>query len=88
MYRTYSYNNMPEPVRRQSGEEHKSPPKKNDEVCEKPCREEKNDAESLLGMLKSDDIIIIAVVLLLLLDDCDDKLLLIALAFIFFSEWL
>lgn len=34
-----------------------------------------------------DDLILIVVALVLLIDDCDDKLLLIALAFIFLSEW-
>ena len=43
-------------------------------------------AEFLSG-LGTDDLILIVVALVLLIDDCDDKLLLIALAFIFLSEW-
>ena len=47
----------------------------------------KNDNGGILSGLGTDDLILIVVALVLLIDDCDDKLLLIALAFIFLSEW-
>ncbi len=88
MYRTYSYNNMPMPVRSkpQPPPEPKPPEKKEIKKCE--AHKEKKDASlgGILGDLKTDDIILIVIALALLIDDCDDKLLLIALAFVFFSD--
>ena len=83
MYRTYSYNDMPIPVQRRNEDMRKPmpPPKKEieckEEKIEKKC--EKNDNGGILSGLGTDDLILIV--------DCDDKLLLIALAFIFLSEW-
>lgn len=92
MYRTYSYNDMPIPVQRRNENMRKPmpPPKKEieckEEKIEKKC--EKNDnGGGILSGLGTDDLILIVVALVLLIDDCDDKLLLIALAFIFLSEW-
>lgn len=92
MYRTYSYNDMPIPVQRRNEDMRKPmpPPKK-----EKECKEEKiekkcdkpDNSGGILSGLGTDDLILIVVALVLLIDDCDDKLLLIALAFIFLSEW-
>lgn len=39
-----------------------------------------------IGSIKNDDIILLIVIALLILNDCDDKLLLLALAYIFFSD--
>ena len=91
MYRTYSYNDMPIPVQRRNEDMRKPmpPPKKEieckEEKIEKKC--EKNDNGGILSGIGTDDLILIVVALVLLIDDCDDKLLLIALAFIFLSEW-
>ena len=71
MYRTYSYNDMPIPVQRRNEDMRKPMP----------------DNGGILSGLGTDDLILIVVALVLLIDDCDDKLLLIALAFIFLSEW-
>ena len=70
MYRSYSVNNMPEPVmyNREKTPDCKPPAKKPDDN------------------IQNDDIILLAVILLLLVDDCSDKLLLAALAFIFLSD--
>ena len=87
MYRTYSYNDMPMPVKR-SREEKAPPPINREEVKEiKEDKKEKGLLGGIFENLETDDIILIVVVLVLLIDDCDDKMLLLALAFIFFSEW-
>lgn len=84
MYRTYSYNDMPQPVRHRREDKPKplppAPPQKH---------EEKKDGflGGIFDSFETDDIILIVVALVLLIDDCDDKLLLLAIAFIFFSEW-
>lgn len=83
MYRTYSYNDMPMPVKR--NREEKAPPQKPKEIKEK--KKENEPFGGIFGKLETDDIILMVVVLVLLIDDCDDKMLLLALAFIFFSEW-
>lgn len=91
MYMTYSYNDMPIPVQRRNEDMRKPmpPPKKEieckEEKIEKKC--DKPDNGGILSGLGTDDLILIVVALVLLIDDCDDKLLLIALAFIFLSEW-
>lgn len=90
MYKTYSYNDMPTPVRRYRDEKPRPNPKPSPPAP--PPKEKKEEKkEGILGGLfdnfETDDIILVIVVLALLMDDCDDKLLLIALAFIFFSEW-
>lgn len=81
MYRSYSVNNMPEPVmyNREKKPECKPPEKKPEE--KKPHK-----GGGLLDNIQNDDIILLAVILLLLMDDCSDKLLLAALAFIFLSD--
>ena len=77
MYRSYSYNNMPEPIKQ------KPPPKPE----AKKAKPEKNASAPLLGNMEVDDIILLAVIFMLILNDCDDKLLLIALAYIFLSDY-
>ncbi len=53
-----------------------------------PKPERRNGIElPFLGRLHTDDIILLAVILLLLSEDCDDKLLLLALAYVFFSDY-
>ena len=85
MYRTYSYNDMPIPVQRRNEDMRKPMPPPKEEKIEKKC--DKPDNGGILSGLGTDDLILIVVALVLLIDDCDDKLLLIALAFIFLSEW-
>ena len=91
MYRTYSYNDMPIPVQRRNEDMRKPmpPPKKELEcTAENIAKKFDNpDHGGILSGLGTDDLILIVVALVLLIDDCDDKLLLIALAFIFLSEW-
>ncbi len=78
MYKSYSYNNMPQAITS------KPPPKKPEPQCEKPKASEKKSG--FLENLETDDIILIIVIAALLLEDCDDKLLLLALAFVFFGD--
>lgn len=90
MYRTYSYNDMPEPVRRHREEKPAPAPRavpavpKKEPVAETKCKD--GILGGLFDNLENDDIILIVVALVLLMDDCDDKLLLLALAFIFISD--
>ena len=92
MYRTYSYNDMPKAITRHHEEEVKpSPPPPKHEKHEKHerCEEKKGGLlDGIFGNMEADDIILLIVVLVLIMDDCDDKLLLLALGFIFISEWL
>ncbi len=96
MYKSYSYNNMPQPVNtfKSTAPEPPEPavPPPKPAPAPEPIQlraadniEEKNKA--VIGRLKTDDMIILIVIVLLLLNDCDDKLLLISLAFIFFSDY-
>ena len=78
MYKSYHYNNMPQPVITQP-----APPVKHEHTPEPECQKTTNN--NFLGDLKNDDIILLVVIFVLLIDDCEDKLLLIALGFIFFS---
>lgn len=48
---------------------------------------EKKENTGVLQKLETDDLILIAVVAILLMNNCDDKLLLIAIAFVFFSDY-
>lgn len=88
MYRTYSYNDMPVPVMRNNAEVKKPsvPSDKKPECNEKGNKKPNNGG--LLGTLATDDLILIVIALVLLIDDCDDKLLILAIGFIFLSEWL
>ena len=88
MYRTYSYNDMPKPLKRTPAEKQnrqdKNPaPKK----AERQNIVKKTNNTNPIN-LEKDDIILIAVVLILLTDGCDDKILLAAVGFILVSEWL
>ena len=99
MYRSYSINDMPEPVRLRNEEKNKKDEesKKVNERCndiiERECEEEKYIEEcrtknkGFLSDLKIDDIIILVVILLLVMDNCEDKLLIIALGFLLFSDF-
>ena len=77
MYRSYSVNNMPQPV---IEPEHRTLPPPNKESIKK---------EELLPLsgLKSDDLILLIVIALLIFNECNDKLLLLALIYIFFSDY-
>ncbi|MCI5604613.1 MAG: hypothetical protein MR413_03040 [Clostridia bacterium] len=82
MYRSYSVNNMPTPMKYEQ-EEIAEPVKKMNVQTKKEEKE-----SGLMDNIQTDDIILLAVVLVLLIDGCDDKLLLAALGFIFISEFL
>lgn len=76
MYRKfYSYNDMP--VMKPSPAS--ATKKENEIVCKKP-------EKSFLQGLENDDIILLAVFFILIMDNCEDRLLLLALAYIFFSD--
>ena len=87
MYKSYSYNNMPQPVRTDTPKE---PPKQI--PVAKPAspalepQKKQNGITSILDKLQSDDMILLIVIILLLMNDCDDKLLLLALAYVFLSD--
>lgn len=84
MYRSYSVNNMPEPVMHNAEKPPRPMPKEETKPQEVIAPEKKS--EGILDNLKKDDIILLVVILVLLLDECDDKLLLAAIAFVFFSD--
>lgn len=80
MYRSYSVNDMPQPVTHTA--ESEKPPEA------KPKAVHKKQLFPLsFGKLKTDDIILLLVILMLVLNECDDNLLFIALIFIFFSDF-
>lgn len=87
MYKSYSYNNMPQPIRTNPPKE--APKQLADTNSAPPAREpqkKQNGIMSVLGKLQSDDMILLIVIILLLMNDCDDKLLLLALAYVFIAE--
>lgn len=61
----------------------------------KPCnngvkdiiKNQENTSGKLFSGLDNDDIILLIVFLILIMDNCEDRLLLLALAFIFFSDY-
>ena len=81
MYRSYSVNNMPQPV---VEPEHRPLPPPTKEPVKK---EQKKEELFPLSGLKSDDLILLIVIALLIFNECNDKLLLLALIYIFFSDY-
>lgn len=80
MYRKfYSYNDMP--VIKQPAPA-PSPPDKH-----KPEQKKETRHTGFLAGLENDDIILLVVFLILILDNCEDRMLLLALGFIFFSDY-
>lgn len=95
MYRSYSYNSMPEPVNTHtskenlhtsqndcSGEKNATPPP----ISSSTHSENSKPAELPFG-LEKDDIILLIVIAILILNECDDTILLLALAYIFFADY-
>ena len=82
MYRSYSVNNMPEPVTHRPDKPAKQSPSQKTEDSGMAKHEKKG---GIFDNLQNDDIILLVVIFILLVDDCDDKLLIAALAFIFLS---
>lgn len=86
MYKSYSYSNMPKAV-------NSPPPKPPQPEPSMPAPPPKGGKQSGLpmgispGKLQSDDILLLIVITALLLNECEDKLLLLALAYIFFSDY-
>ncbi len=78
MYRSYSVNNMPQPVN--TVKETEEPPK----AEPKPLKKEQ---PTPLSGLKSDDFLLILIIFILIFNECDDRLLLLALLYIFFSDY-
>lgn len=81
MYRSYSLNNMPQPINTSTN----IPPPPPENIIKK--KEEKNEIIPEISGLKSDDIILLIVIGLLIFNECNDKLLLLALIYIFFSDY-
>ena len=81
MYRSYSVNNLPQPV---IEPEHRPLPPPNKESIKK---EQKKEELLPLTGLKSDDLILLIVIALLIFNECNDKLLLLAQIYIFFSDY-
>ncbi len=96
MYRSYSYNNMPRPVNTTAP---KTEPEKKIPQTQKPEKPKQPEAKpieqqsgvqntpAVIGRLRTDDIVLLIVIAILLLNDCDDKPLLLALAYVFFSDY-
>lgn len=84
MYRSYSYSNMPEPVKAHSAPRHE-PASIRSEPPAKPLVSRGQSDVKMHGSLQNDDIILIIIAAILLINGCDDKLLIIALAYIFLS---
>ena len=72
---------MPQPV---IEPEHRPLPPPIKEPAEK---EQKKEELLPLSGLKSDDLILLIVIALLIFNECNDKLLLLALIYIFFSDY-
>lgn len=86
MYKSYSYNNMPKAVNTTTPPA--QPVKKN--LSEKEVVQKAQPAKQhglSLGRLQSDDLILLIIIMALLINDCNDKLLLLALAYVFFSDY-
>ena len=81
MYRSYSVNNMPQPV--VEPEQKPLPPP----IKETVKKEQKKEELFPLAGLKLDDLILLIVIALLIFNECNDKLLLLALIYIFFSDY-
>ena len=73
MYRSYSYNDMPEPIQSKKGD------------IPKPV---KTETEPVKPEKRTDDLILMLVAALLLFNECDDKPLLLALAYVFISDYM
>ena len=83
MYHSYSVSNMPETINASPPKPvHAKPEKK--ESAPKP---EKKETLPFLSGLKSDDLLLLLVIAVLIFNECDDKLLLLALVYIFFSDY-
>lgn len=83
MYHSYSVSNMPEPINTSPPKAaHIKPEKK--EPTPKPLKKE---TLPFLSGLKSDDLLLLLVIAVLIFNECDDKLLLLALVYIFFSDY-
>lgn len=78
MYRSYSFNNMPQPINTATEGQ------KTQSIIKTP---EKKEELPILSSLKSDDLVLLLVIVVLLFNECDDKLLLLALLYIFFSDY-
>ena len=95
MYRSYSYNNMPQ-AKNTFKQKEKSAPNPLPVQTPSITASEKhnvnisktNTNHSFISGLKNDDLILLAIICALLLNHCEDKLLLLALAYIFFSDYL
>ena len=77
MYRSYSMNDMPQPMSRASQLPEPSPTVKAAQIKKEPTR----------PTLRTDDIILLIVIAVLLINECDDKLLLMALAYVFLNDF-
>lgn len=94
MYRSYSYSNMPQPKNTFTEKEKSAAVQLPPQTSPLPTQVKKPEQVPLTSTerslpfgLKTDDLILIAIICALLINRCDDKLLLLALAYIFFSDY-
>lgn len=66
--------------------EHEKPKPCNNEVKD-IVKKQENANSKLFAGLDNDDIILLIVFFILIMDNCEDRLLLLALAFVFFSDY-
>ncbi len=81
MYKSYSYNNMPQPLPQK-----KSADIKRDHSVEQ-IRNQQRGLRGILDKMELDDVILLAIIIILLMNECDDMLLLLAIGYIFISEF-
>lgn len=90
MYRSYSYNSMPQPINTHCEETVKERPHCSDSKSPEPHNELLKNTEqkgsNLPFGLEKDDLILIIIIAILIFNDCNDTLLLLALAYIFFAD--
>lgn len=83
MYHSYSVSNMPEPINASPPKYEQAKPEKKESVQ----KSEKKEPLPFLSGLRSDDLLLLLVIAVLIFNECDDKLLLLALVYIFFSDY-
>jgi hypothetical protein len=77
---------MPEPINT-FGNPHSIPPPPPAKASPLPPPAPKPKSGKLFMNLKSDDLILIGVILILMINECDDKLLILALIYVFLSDY-
>lgn len=86
MYRSYSYSNMPEPVKQTTARSSREATKPvtrthSEQIVKHPVK-----ADDSLN-LKNDDLILIIIAAILIFNGCNDKLLIAVLVYLFISGY-